>query len=312
MPLHPQAKEFLAAVAASSAPPVYDVPVERARQLMEAGTPLTGPLEEVAKVLDVETSEATGNVPVRLYYPTENTQPAPVLIYFHGGGWVTGSINTHDRVCRSLANAAEAVVASVDYRLAPEHAFPAAADDCMAAIAYLASEAGTLGLDRRRFAVGGDSAGGNLAAAAAIACRDEGGPTLIHQTLIYPVISPDFETESYLAFAENHYLSRAEMQWFWKQYLPSGHGGERHHHVAPMTAMLNDLPPALVLTAEYDPLRDEGEAYAAQLEAAGVPVVLKRYEGQLHGFIRRPANFDAARTAVQQIGETLREAFAKV
>jgi len=309
MPLHPQAEAFLAAVNAAGSADVSNVPVEQLRQTMEAGTALTGPQEPVAMVRDIQAQGPAGNIPVRLYYAEAPGQPPPVIVYFHGGGWVTGSIQTHDRVCRALANASQAVVASVEYRCAPEHVFPAAIDDSIAATCWLAANASQYQLDPQRFAVAGDSAGGNLAASVAISCRDDGGPDLVQQTLIYPVTNNDFQTRSYRRNATGYYLTRADMQWFWQQYLPDGGTSHRGYLAAPLTADLHRLPPAVVITAGYDPLCDEGEAYAAKLKEAGTATTLTRFDGMIHGFIRRPATFDAATAAMQQIGAALQKAF---
>jgi acetyl esterase len=277
----------------------------RARAQMEAATPLLGPSPNVARVEERAFRGPGGSVPVRLTYP-EGDRPFPGLVFFHGGGWVIGSIETHDALCRAITRAAGVAVASVGYRLAPEHKFPAAADDAYAAAAWVAERAGELGLDPRRIAVGGDSAGGNLAAVAALKARDLGQPRLAFQLLLYPITNDDLETPSYLENAEGYMLARSDMAWFWRQYLADPSQG-RHPHVSPLRAEdLAGLPPALVITAEYDPLRDEGEAYAARLAAAGVPTRLIRYPGMIHGFIRRYNLLDQGREALDEIAAALR------
>jgi len=232
-----------------------------------------------------------------------------VLVFFHGGGWVIGNLDTHDMVCRALANAAGCLVVSVDYRLAPEARFPAAAEDCYAATAWVAEHARSLGGDGSRIAVGGDSAGGNLSASVALMARDRGGPPIAFQLLIYPVAAADFETASYRACAEGYGLSRADMIWFWDHYVPDTRD-RANPYVAPLGADdLSGLPSALVITAEYDPLRDEGEALAAKLSAAGVPTTLARYDGQIHGFVSNYTVMEQGRVAIDQAAAALRTAF---
>jgi acetyl esterase len=207
-----------------------------------------------------------------------------VIVYFHGGGWVIGELDTVDNPLRRIANRTGAVVVSVDYRLAPEHVYPAAFDDSYAATAWVAEHAAELGGDPERVAVSGDSAGGNLAAAVAIAARDRQGPRLAAQLLIYPVTDFDFTTESYEQNGEGYLLTKGSMQWFWAHYLGAQDLGKDPYACPARADDLAGLPPAFVATAEFDPLRDEGEAYAAKLRIAGVDVTAKRYDGMLHGF----------------------------
>jgi acetyl esterase len=233
-----------------------------------------------------------------------------VLVYFHGGGWVIGNPDTHDNLCKALANRSSARVVSVDYRLAPEHRFPAAPEDCYAATCWVAERGAEIGVDGARLAVAGDSAGGNLATVVALMARDRGGPRLRHQVLIYPVTDCDFDTPSYRDNAEGYLLTRDAMRWFWDHYLPDP-DLRTNPYAAPLRAeKLAGLPPATVLTAEYDPLRDEGEAYAARLREAGVPVEATRHHGQIHGFVQLLDVFDAARRAVDELGLALRRALA--
>ena len=233
-------------------------------------------------------------------------------MYFHGGGWVIGSLETHDGTCRELAAGAGCVVVSVDYRLAPEHRYPAAAEDCYAATRWCAEHAAELAIDARRIAVGGDSAGGNLAAVVAQMARDRGGPGLVLQLLVYPVTDHDFGTASYRDNAAGYLLTAADMRWFWGHYLGDDTARGAEPYASPLrAASLAGLPPALVITAELDPLRDEGEAYARALEAAGVAAKLHRYDGMIHGFFGMSAIMDQAVAAVREATGTLRFAFSR-
>ena len=226
------------------------------------------------------------------------------------GAGSSGDLYTHDGVCRSLTNAAGCIVASVDYRLAPESKYPVAAEDSYAALLWIVANAARLGIDPRRVAVGGDSAGGNLSAVVALMARDRKGPALVYQALIYPVTNYDLDTPSYHENATGYVLTREAMRWFWRHYLAREEQG-REPLASPLLAPnLTGLPPALVITAACDPLRDEGEAYAARLRDAGVPVTLTRYDGMFHGFVRMTRFLDKARAAVDEIGGSLRKAFA--
>jgi acetyl esterase len=223
---------------------------------------------------------------------------------------VIGDLYTHDGICRSLANAAGCVVASVDYRLAPEFKYPVAGEDSYAALRWVVANAGRLGIDARRVAVGGDSAGGHLSTVVALMARDRGGPTLVQQVLLYPVTNHDLDTPSYHENATGYVLTRDAMRWFWDHYLPSPTQG-REAYASPLLApSLAGLPPALVITAECDPLRDEGEAYAARLRDAGVPVTFTRYTGMFHGFFRMTRLLDKAKAALDEVAASLRKAFA--
>ncbi len=245
---------------------------------------------------------------MRIYTPRE--APAlPLLVYFHGGGFVLGDLDSHDSICRNLALAADAVVVAVDYRLAPEHPFPAAADDCLAATRWAAARAAALGADPARIAVAGDSAGGNLAAVVALRLRDEGGPALRGQLLIYPVTDNHVEpTASMIANGEGYFLTREAMLFFDKHYLADPDHLAHPHFAVLRAPDLSGLPPAYVLTAEYDPLLDEGEAYAARLSAAGVAVEQVRALGVIHGFFGM-AGIDRGALAVSEAGRWLQGIF---
>ena len=309
MPLDPQAKAIIDQFAAVGGAELHEMSVSQARELILGMAGLAGEPEPIARVENRMVPGPAGDIPIRVYTPV-GTAPFPVLVYFHGGGWVIGNLDTHDGVCRSLANRVGCIVVSIDYRLAPEHPFPAAPEDCYAATRWIAEHAATLGADRGRIAVGGDSAGGNLAAVVALMARDRGGPKLVYQLLIYPATDADFETRSCRENAEGYFLTRADMIWFWNHYAPRDED-RRNPYAAPLrAASLGGLPPALVITAEFDPLRDEGEAYAARLRDEHVPVRLSRYDGMIHGFFQMGAVVDRGRAAVEEAARALGQAFA--
>jgi acetyl esterase/lipase len=304
--LDPQARAFLDLVEELGVPAFGEEPVEAARRRGdEAAAQLFGPVDDVP-FEDRTLSGPEGAIPVRVYRPVAT--PAPVLVWFHGGGWVLGSLETAHGTCARIARLAGCVVVSVDYRLAPEHVFPAAVEDAWAATAWIAEHAAELGALPGALAVGGDSAGGNLAAVCALRARDR-GLALGLQALVYPVLDADFERPSYREFAAGHYLTRGGMEWFWAQYLPTG--DRFHPEASPLRAAdLAGVAPAFVLVAGCDVLRDEGEEHAERLAAAGVPVALSRYEGQIHGFLRMPALIDRAEDALAELAGAVREAFA--
>lgn len=310
MPLDPQARAVLEQMAAAGLPALGTLTPEQTRQQMALTAAAAPPGEPVARVEDRWIPGPAGDIPIRIYTP-EGDAPLPVLVYFHGGGWVIGDISTHDATCRSLANAAGCIVVSVGYRLAPEHKFPGAVEDAAAATRWVAEHVASFGGDQARIAVGGDSAGGNLAAVVALIAKREGGPPIVFQLLIYPVVDSDLETGSYRENAEGYLLTKESMRWFFGHY----HGGEedaRHPHASPLRADdLSGLPPALIITAEFDPLRDEGEAYARRLGEAGVPVICSRYDGMIHGFFNMALVVDKAKDAIRESGRALRSAFAR-
>jgi acetyl esterase len=251
-----------------------------------------------------------GEIPVRIYR-TEGDAPKPVIVYYHGGGWVIGSIDTHDDGCRTFANAVDAVVVSVDYRLAPEHPFPAPIDDALAALRWVHRNATELGADPSRIAVAGDSAGGNLAAVVSQLARDDGGPELCFQLLIYPVVDHEFDSVSMNDNAEGYFLTRDAMRWFYSHYLNDPAEGD-DPRVSPVRADdLSGLPPAFVITAEYDPLRDQGRSYAAAMAEAGTPVVATTYAGMFHGFFSMITYIDAGKVALDDAVAALRAAFGQ-
>jgi acetyl esterase len=309
MPLDPQIAALLEA--GKAAPQTHTLPVDAARTQYEARIAVMAPPAAVARVEERVMDGPGGPLRIRVYTP-QGTGPFPLLVFFHGSGFVLCSLDTHDGICRNLCAGAGCVVASVDYRLAPEHPFPAAPDDCLAATRWCAEHAASMGADPGRIIVGGDSAGGNLAAVTAIRVRDEGGPRLMGQLLLYPVT--DWHSPGWPSMAENaegYGLTRATMEWFWGHYLADPATQAGHHHAAPLRAgSLAGLPPALVTTAEYDPLRDEGEAYADALRAAGVTVAASRWLGMNHGFYFWAGKVDKATAGIAEATGWLREAFA--
>jgi acetyl esterase len=248
---------------------------------------------------------AAGEIPLRLYWP-DAEPPLAALVYYHGGGWVLGDLDGFDATTRGYASGAGVLVVSVDYRLAPEHPFPAAVDDCYAALEWAAANAAELQVDPARIAVGGDSAGGNLAAAVTLRARDRGGPPIAFQLLVYPVLDHDFERASWIDNADGYLMSAAGMRWFWDHYVADG-AARSHQEASPLRAgSLERLPPAHVVTAELDVLRDEGEAYADRLRGAGVPVSHVRYDGMFHGFLGMFDILEPARVAFGDVTARLR------
>jgi acetyl esterase len=306
MSLDPDVRVHLDRLAALGTPPITELTPVEARATMEAtAAELWGPADIVGAVVD---RAFPGPIRVRTYEP-EHAGALPALVYFHGGGWVIGSLDTHDPLCRAFASRTPCVVVSVDYRLAPEHPFPAAVEDAWAATAWVAQHAATLGVDPARIAVGGDSAGGTLAAVVAIRARNH-GLALAHQLLVYPVTDVDFDRPSYVENATGYGLTRDAMRWFWSHYLGDGGDGTSPEASPLRTPDLAGVAPATVLTVELDPLRDEGDAYADRLRAAGVPVRHERFDGLIHGVIRMPAAVPRGRELLERSIESLQAAFA--
>ncbi len=308
MALDPQARAVLDQITAAGGPAINEMSVEEARRAFAEMAAMQGEPEPVARVEDHTVPGPAGGIRVRVYAPA-GQGPWPVLVYYHGGGWVIGSIETYDALCRALANAAGCIVASVEYRLAPEHPFPAAVEDAYEAALWVAANAAGFGGDASLIAVGGDSAGGNLAAVVAHIARDRGRPALKFQLLVYPATDAACDTPSCRENADGYLLTRDAMLWFRDYYLRS-EADWSHPHASPLRARnFAGLPAALVITAEYDPLRDEGERYAERLREAGVPVQLARYDGMIHGFFAMGAVLDQGRRAMQQAAAALRRAF---
>jgi acetyl esterase len=310
MPLHPQARDLIALLQARQRPALHQVPLTTAREMMDGWMALQGEPDPVAGVIDTFVGGAAGSLPVRVYRPQQARELGPLLVYFHGGGWVTGGIEVVDRPLRKLANATGAVIANVGYRLAPETRFPGPAEDCYAAVAELHARAGEWGVAQEKLVVSGDSAGGNLAAAVCLMSRDRGGPRIASQLLLYPVMAPAAGSPfaSYEENAEGYLLTRDSMLFFWDHYLSDAQDAA-NPYAAPLHAEPSGLPPALIITVEFDPLRDEGEAYAHRLRAAGVEVNAVRYASFIHGFFWMPGILDAFQYAVADIARYLNKRF---
>ncbi|MES2536960.1 MAG: alpha/beta hydrolase [Pseudomonadota bacterium] len=307
MPLHPVIQAALAS--AEGVPPYHTLPVGQARAQAKKGYPPKQTPVPVDAVRDFAIPGPAGAIPVRVYTPP-GTGPHPILVFFHGSGFVLLDLDTHDDICRRLCSGASCVVVSVDYRLAPENKFPAGPDDCLAATRWVAAYAQEFDGDPARMALAGDSAGGCLAAVTALRSRDEGGPSLRGQLLFYPVTDyPSAPTGSYLAFGAGFGLTHAGMQWFWDQYLGDPSHAS-HPHASPLrTASPAGLPSICVLTAEYDVLRDEGHAYAHRLNEAGVAAVTHCYAGMNHGFLKYAGVIDEAGAAIDDACKWLKKIF---
>jgi acetyl esterase len=310
MPLDPQAQALLDQIAASPTPHLSELEPPDARAAFEAlirmvdaqGLP-------IGRTEDRTIPGPVGEIAVRIYTPiAAGVAALPGLVFFHGGGFVIGSLATHDPLCRQLANEAGARVISVDYRLAPENKFPAAVEDAFAALKYIEANAMEFDIDPNRIAVGGDSAGGNLAAIVSLMARDAGGPRLVHQLLIYPATDFAIDTPSRTDFAAGYFLDRRLMDWFASHYARREEFED--YRLSPLrAAAFHGLPPALVITAGHDPLRDEGRLYAEKLEAAGVPVVHRDYPGQIHSFMSMTGVIDEGRAAIKAAAADLKKAF---
>jgi acetyl esterase len=308
MPVNAQVQALLDELARQGLPPFEQMSPTQARVVALGFRDMQGEPESVAEVRDILVPGPTGALPVRLYHPAPG-KPLPLVVYFHGGGWVIGDIEIVDKPCRALANASQCVVASVNYRVSPETKFPGPADDCYAVTRWLAEHPQDVGADGRFVAVAGDSAGGNLAAVVALMARDRGAPAVSYQVLIYPVTTTAAGNTfaSYRDNAEGYLLTKAGMEWFWDHYLASPEDG-KNPYASPLQASdLRGLPPAIVITAEFDPLRDEGQAYAKRLADAGVNVKTSHYEGLIHGFFWSAGVLDAGKQLIAEIGGELRK-----
>jgi acetyl esterase len=309
--IHPQIQTLLELGMKHGVPPVQTLSPEQAR---ESRNPMMitngGPPETVAHVEDRIIPGPAGGLPVRIYTP-EGNAPFPILVYYHGGGWVIGNIDTHNGICAALANRADCIVVSVDYRLAPEHRFPAAADDAYGAVRYIADHAREFGGKSEKIAVGGDSAGGNLATVACLMAKDRKAPDINFQLLVYPVTDlSNTKTESYRNHADGYNLTRDGMIYFRNHYLAEE--SDRHHpYASPLLAPdLTGLPPAFVIAAEFDVLLDEGKAYADRLKASGNMVAYVLYDDMIHAFFNMSACVDRACEAIDQAGGALKNAFS--
>ena len=311
MPLHPQARAVIEMREAAGLPEMHTLTPQQARDQLAAQR-AAAPVAAVAPVHRVEDRTipgADGQLPARIYWPSDE-RGLPLLVWFHGGGWVIGDLDQTDASCRALTNKSGAIVVSVEYRKAPEFPFPAPAEDAYASVVWAAEHAEELGANPDLLAVGGASAGGNLAAVASLMARDRGGPRIVHQLLVYPVTDYGFDRPSYRENGEGCGLSQESMVWFWNHYVGAG-GDGANPYASPLRAeRLEGLPRAHVITAEYDVLRDEGEEYAERLREAGVPTVCTRYDGQIHGFFGMTAMLDDAMRAIEEAAGELKQSFA--
>ena len=311
--LHPQTQALLDFIEARQVPPTHTLSVTDARAYYRDRRSVTQPTPaEVAQVQELQANGPHGAIPLRLYRPlgSAETETLPVLVYCHGGGWVIGDLDTHDSLCRELANGAGCAVVAVDYRMGPEHRFPAAVDDAIAATRWVHSNAAALHLDPARLAVGGDSAGGNLAAVVSIAARDSADLPIAFQLLIYPATDQHRSAPSHAENGQGYLLTSDTMAYFTGHYIADATQYADWRASPLLHENLADLPPALVITAGFDPLRDEGQAYAERLTAAGNHASYVCFDRQIHGFITMGKLIDEANTAVALCAAELRRAFA--
>jgi len=308
MPLHPQVVAYLEKASSLGLKPVDQCTPAEVREMMRAASITEGLPEPIDQVEDRQIDGPAGAIPIRIYRPAHLTSRGG-LVYYHGGGWVGGDLDTHDALCRAIANTAGCLVIAVAYRLAPEHQYPAAAEDAYAGFKWVCENAQELHLDPRLIAVCGDSAGGNLAAATSLMARDRRHCLPCLQVLLYPATNHDFTTSSYQQYAEGYLLTTTGMKWFWQQYAPE-ESMAKEPYATPLNAEdLAGVPPALVILAEYDVLYDDGQQYAARLQAAGIAVEKKCYQGMIHGFVGRVGVFDTAREAIDKIADALQRSF---
>ncbi len=302
MPLDPTVKIMLEQMAQAGGPTLTEMSPPDARE-MYRNLQSTSPKPDVMSVTNMDAN----GIPVRVYKMSEAPEQ-PAVVFFHGGGWVIGDLETHDGVCRQLANAADCTVIAVDYRLAPENPYPASIDDCYSATQWVAANAADLGINADRMAVAGDSAGGNLAACVSLKARDNAGPAICYQLLIYPVTDATMSAVSYEENKEGYMLTRDSMEWFWAAYTAGDHQDDPY--ASPLAATdLTKLPPACVITAEFDPLRDEGEQYASALSASSVAVDVQRFDGMIHGFFGMTDILEGARQAMKLASSKLKTSF---
>ena len=298
--LDPQVADLLRAADEAGVPPIHSLPYKEAREFyLLTSKKLAGEAPDKLDVSDLIMETSVAPIPIRMYRPRGTSdQPLPALVYFHGGGWCIGDLDSHDHVCRWLAAHSDCVVISVDYRMGPEHKFPAAVEDAFAATEWIASHAAELKIDANRIGIGGDSAGGNLSAVVTLLAREQGGPHLVCQLLIYPATDMLMRFPSHVSCGDGYRLTRTSIVWFINGYLRDGEDMYDFRASPLMAENYVNLPPAFILTAAFDPLADEGEAYANKLKEAGIPVKYHCYEGMVHGFIAMPGEVDMAKTAL--------------
>jgi acetyl esterase len=311
MALDPQIDILLGLAKKANLPEVWQLTPDQGREQYLTRVNKLKLSEAIYRTEDRRIPGPGSDIPIRIYTPRElkTSEKLPVLIWFHGGGFVIGSLETHDSACRMLANRADCIVVSVDYRLAPEFPFPAAVEDCQAAMKWVALHAVEFGGNGNCMAVGGDSAGANLATVMAILARDASHPKLVFQLLVYPCVAPEPETASHHKFKEGYILSRNSITWFYRQYLRSKKDVNDFRFAPLLLDDLSSLPQSLIIVAGYDPLRDEGIEYAKRLIEAGNRVQLSNYEGMVHGFFLMGGAVDAAKRAVAESAAALRQAF---
>ena len=312
MALHPQVAAVLKMAEEANLPALNTQTPEAARAAAKERTAAAPrDIEDVANIRDTTIPGPAGDLPIRIYTPSGGNDH-PLIVWFHGGGWVIGDLDNEDPACRVIANSTGAVIVSIDYRLSPDVRFPEPVEDCYAGFVWAHEHASELGADGSRMAVAGTSAGGNLSAAVSLMARDRNGPRISHQVLFCPVIDHDFSTASYSANSDGYMLTRDSMVWFWDHYIgPDGDGA--HPYASPIRADdLSGLPPATIIAAEYDPLLDEAEAYADALKAAGNDVTYTCYEGMVHGFNGQVGIFDRARDALEEAATRLNASFIGV
>lgn len=309
--LHPQAQKILDLLRESGIPPYDSMDPVTARAYYEKACDRgRGEPPAPAEVRDFSIPGPAGKIPVRLYRASDRGD-LPILVFYHGGGFTIGSLESHDTVCRHLCAGADCIVVAVDYRLGPEHRFPAAPDDCYAALRWISANARHLGGDPQRIAVGGDSAGGNLSAVTSLTARENRGPQIVFQLLIYPGVDMTESLPSHVNCGEGFLLTSRLIGWFHSHYMAEGMDRTQWKASPLFAANHANLPPAHVITAGFDPLQDEGMAYARKLESAGVPVTHTHYAGMMHGFITQPRFLDDARAALAECAAKLRLAFAR-
>jgi acetyl esterase len=299
MSLAPEIKAFLEAGAAAGLPQVWEAPVDVIRKNTQSRPALAGPVEPVHEIVNRYIPGPTADLPIRIYRPTSASN-APAIVYFHGGGWVLNFLDIYDASLARLANQSGATIISVNYQKAPEHPFPIPFDDCYATLLWVIANAAELNIDPMKIGVAGDSAGANLASGVALKARDK-KIALAFQLLIYPCNDRNFDTESYIKNASGYGLSTQAMQWFWDQYL-QGDEHDLNPYAVPMKATsLKEVAPAIIITAQYDPLISDGEKYAELLERDGVTVIYSEYAGMIHGFFTNMAVTPTAREAIDAV-----------
>ena len=311
MSLDPQIEYVLSLVEKAAYPEFWQLTPTQARQQFEKTAPILDARPvKLHRIENFTIPGPGGDIPIRSYMPRDSAEPLPVLVWYHGGGFVVGSLNSYDAICRWLSKHADCLVLSVDYRLAPEHPFPAAVEDSFAALQWAAQNAALLGGDPSRLAVAGDSAGGNLATVSSILARDTGNPELALQLLVYPGTAAVPESDSHHRFAQDRILSRKTIQWFYQQYLQNPADKSDFRYAPLLAENLSGLPPTLLILADHDPLYDEGLAYGERLRAAGNDIEIITYPGMVHAFFSMSNAVDAAKDALQRSATTLRQTFS--